>query len=98
MPWLSIDADDNNAVWFLAHLIEAIRTVRPALAHELGQALEEHGDDAERYVLTSLIDDIHESGELLVVIIDDWHRITDPTTLVPSISCCPTAAITCRSW
>ena len=81
VPWLSIDSDDNNAVWFLAHLIEAIRTVRPALAHELGQALEEHGDDAERYVLTSLINDIHESGELLVVIIDDWHRITDPTTL-----------------
>ncbi|MFC9549907.1 protein kinase [Rhodococcus sp. NPDC056960] len=79
--WLSIDSDDNNAVWFLAHLIEAIRTVRPALAHELGQALEEHGDDAERYVLTSLVNDIHDSGELLVVIIDDWHRVTAPATL-----------------
>ncbi|MFE7420127.1 protein kinase [Rhodococcus sp. NPDC057529] len=81
VAWLSIDTDDNNTVWFLAHLIEAIRMVRPALAHELGQVLEEHGDDAERYVLTSLINDIHETGELLVVIIDDWHRITDPTTL-----------------
>ncbi|MEN0134902.1 MAG: protein kinase [Rhodococcus sp. (in: high G+C Gram-positive bacteria)] len=81
VAWLSIDHDDNNVVWFLAHLTEAIRTVRPALAHELGQALEEHGDDAERYVLTSLVNEIHETGELLVVIIDDWHRITDPTTL-----------------
>ncbi|WAM19747.1 hypothetical protein [Rhodococcus sp. JS3073] len=81
MAWLSIDPDDNNAVWFLAHLIEAIRMMRPALAHELGQVLEEHGDDAERYVFTSLINDIHETGELRVVIIDDWHRITDSTTL-----------------
>ncbi|WP_128644273.1 serine/threonine-protein kinase [Rhodococcus opacus] len=81
VAWLSIDHDDNNVVWFLTHLTEAIRMVRPALAHELGQALEEHGDDAERYVLTSLVNEIHETGELLVVIVDDWHRITDPTTL-----------------
>ncbi|MHA4854836.1 protein kinase domain-containing protein [Rhodococcus sp. MSC1_016] len=81
VAWLSIDHDDNNTVWFLAHLTEAIRTVRPALAHELGQALEEHGDDAERYVLTSLINEIHQTGELVVVIIDDWHRITDHATI-----------------
>ncbi|RZL78921.1 MAG: hypothetical protein EOP32_20705 [Rhodococcus sp. (in: high G+C Gram-positive bacteria)] len=81
VAWLSIDPDDNNTVWFLAHLIEAIRTVRPTLAHELGQALEDHGDDAERYVLTSLVNEIHQTGELLVVIVDDWHRVTEPATL-----------------
>ena len=32
VAWLSVDHDDNNVVWFLAHLIEAIRRVRPALA------------------------------------------------------------------
>jgi serine/threonine-protein kinase PknK len=52
VAWLTVDHDDNNVVWFLSHLIEAIRAVTPALATELGEVLEEHGDEAERYVLT----------------------------------------------
>ncbi|MCX4097019.1 serine/threonine-protein kinase [Nocardia sp. alder85J] len=80
VAWLTVDRDDDNVIWFLSHLIEAIHTVRPALARELGQLLEEHGDEAERYVLTSLINDIDARGEQLVVVIDDWHRVTDPAT------------------
>ena len=81
VAWLNVDHDDNNVVWFLAHLVESIRQVRPSLARELGQVLDEHGDEAERYVLTSLIDEIHRAGERLVVIIDDWHRVDDPATI-----------------
>lgn len=74
VAWLSIDPDDNNAVWFLSHLVEAIRQVRPALAQELGQVLEEHGDETARYVLSTLINEIHRGGEQVAVVIDDWHR------------------------
>ncbi|WP_433755500.1 protein kinase domain-containing protein [Nocardia sp. CA-135398] len=80
VAWLTVDHDDNNVVWFLAHLIEAIRAARPSLARELGELLEEHGDASERYVLTSLINDIDRRGEEVVVVIDDWHCATDPTT------------------
>lgn len=78
VAWLTVDDDDNNVVWFLSHVIEAIRSVMPALASDLGDVLEEHGDDAERYVLTSLINDIHSSGRRMTLVIDDWHRVTDP--------------------
>jgi serine/threonine-protein kinase PknK len=81
VAWLTIDDDDNNPVWFLAHLLESIRRVRPALAESLGQVLEEHGDDAGRYVLTSLIDDIHEKDDRIAVVIDDWHRVSDDRTI-----------------
>ncbi len=81
VAWLAIDRDDNNVVWFLAHVLEAIRQVRPALAEELARALEEYGDNAERFVLTSLIDEIHESGERIALVIDDWHRVTDASTI-----------------
>ncbi len=81
VAWLTVDDDDNNAVWFLSHLIEAIRTVTPALATELGEVLQEHGDDAERYVLTSLINEIHQSGIRMTLVIDDWQRVTDPATI-----------------
>lgn len=80
VAWLTVDHDDNNVVWFLSHLIEAIRAARPSLARELGELLEEHGDESERYVLTSLINDIDRRGEELVVVIDDWHCATDPAT------------------
>lgn len=81
VAWLSIDSDDNNVVWFLAHLVESIRRVRSDLAGALGEALEEQGDEAERYVLTSLLNEIHDRGTRLVVVIDDWSRVTDPATI-----------------
>ena len=77
VAWLTVDDDDNNETWFLVHLLESIRRVRPALAESLTQVLEEHGDDACRYVLTSLIDEIHENDDRIAVVIDDWHRVTD---------------------
>jgi serine/threonine-protein kinase PknK len=75
--WLTIDEDDNNVVWFVAHLLDLFRRVCPALATSLGQMLEECGDDAVRYVLTSLIDQIHANGEPMTLVIDDWHRVSD---------------------
>ena len=80
VAWLTIDDDDNNVVWFLAHLLESLRRVRPALAASLGQVLEEHGDDAGRYVLTTLIDEIHDDDDRIALVIDDWHRVSDPAT------------------
>ncbi|MGW5152023.1 protein kinase domain-containing protein [Rhodococcus koreensis] len=76
VAWLTVDRDDNNGAWFLSHLVEAIRLVRPAVVGDLGQALEEHGQAVERFVVTSLINRLHDSGEPLVVVIDDWHRVT----------------------
>jgi ATP/maltotriose-dependent transcriptional regulator MalT len=78
--WLTIDDDDNNVVWFLAHLVELVRRVRPALAASLSQALDEHGDDAARYVLTALIDEIHEKDDRMALVIDDWQRVSDTAT------------------
>ena len=80
VAWLTIDDDDNNEVWFLAHLLESIRRVRPALAESLGQVLEDHGDDASRYVLTSLIDEIHEKDDRIALVKEDWHRVSDTQT------------------
>ncbi|HEY5853636.1 MAG TPA: protein kinase [Aldersonia sp.] len=81
VAWLTVDHDDNNVVWFLSHLTEAIRVVAPALAGELVEMLEEHGDEAQQYVLTSLINEIHRSGTRWTLVIDDWHLITDTATI-----------------
>lgn len=81
MAWLTADSDDDNAVWFLAHLVEAIRRVRPELARELGALLEERSSDTTRYVLSALIDEIHSSDRAMVLVIDDWHRVTSASAI-----------------
>jgi ATP/maltotriose-dependent transcriptional regulator MalT len=79
VAWLTVDDDDNNVVWFLTHVLEAIRRVRP-LAAPLEQIMEERGDEAVRYVLASLIDEIDENGDPVTLVIDDWQRVSDTQT------------------
>jgi ATP/maltotriose-dependent transcriptional regulator MalT len=76
VAWLTVDDNDNNLVWFLANLVEAIRRADSGVASDLGDVLEERGEDAERYVLTSLINAIAERDEPMAVVVDDWHRVT----------------------
>lgn len=78
--WLAIDSDDNNVVWFLAHLIEAIRRTMPDLADALQQEFDGHVDNAQQYVLNALIDRLHCDKETLVLVLDDWHRVDDTET------------------
>ena len=81
VAWLSVDNDDNNVVWFAAHLLEAIRKVRPTLGNGLIQILESGGPDAVRNVLTLLLNEIHDVGEHLVLVVDDWHLVEDRQTI-----------------
>lgn len=78
VAWLGIDQDDDSEIWFLAHLIEAIRRVRPDVGAGLEQVLEERPADAVAYVIATLIDEVHASGKPVVVFVDDWHRVRDP--------------------
>jgi ATP/maltotriose-dependent transcriptional regulator MalT len=78
--WLAIDSDDNNAVWFTAHLIEAIRRTMPELADTLQQEFEGHLENTHQYVLNALINCLHSDKQTLVLVLDDWHRVDDTET------------------
>jgi ATP/maltotriose-dependent transcriptional regulator MalT len=78
--WLAIDRDDNNPVWFLAHLIEAIRRTAPDLADELQEELEGHLENSYQYVLNDLINRLHTDNQTLVLVLDDWHRVDGAET------------------
>ncbi|MEV6557242.1 protein kinase [Nocardia sp. NPDC051756] len=78
VAWIGVDQDDDNEIWFLAHLIQAIRRVRPDVGAGLDQVLEERPADAAAFVISTLIDEIHAGGSTVVVVVDDWHRVTDP--------------------
>ncbi|MFI6870790.1 protein kinase [Nocardia sp. NPDC050406] len=77
VAWIGIDRDDDNEVWLLAHIIAAIRRVRPEIGNGLEQVLEERPADAVPFAVSTLIDEVHASGSPIVVVVDDWHRISD---------------------
>ncbi|WP_405133902.1 protein kinase domain-containing protein [Nocardia sp. NBC_01388] len=77
VAWIGIDRDDDNEVWLLAHIIAAIRRVRPELGAGLEQVLEERPAEAVPYAVSALIDEVHAGGKSVVVVVDDWHRVTD---------------------
>ena len=78
--WLAIDSDDNNTVWFLAHLIEAIRRTLPDLAEALQQEFEGHLENAQQYVLSALINCLHSDKQTLALVMEDWHRVGNTET------------------
>ncbi|MFW0794446.1 protein kinase [Gordonia sp. CPCC 205515] len=75
--WLTLDDDDNRLSWFLTHLVEAIRRVNPDVTADLDEPLEDHRTNGDQCLLTALINAIHEHGERIVIVVDDWHRVTD---------------------
>ena len=78
--WLSLDRDDNNTIWFLSHLLQAIRKAIPGFEEELQQLLEERPGDAEHYVVPALINAVDDGGRDIVITLDDWHLVTEPRT------------------
>ncbi|WP_067701200.1 serine/threonine-protein kinase [Nocardia jejuensis] len=77
VAWIGIGSEDDNAVWLLAHIIAAIRGVRPEIGVGLEQVLEERPGEAVPYAVSTLIDEVHAGGVGVVVIMEDWHRISD---------------------
>ncbi|MGV9713129.1 protein kinase domain-containing protein [Gordonia sp. NPDC003424] len=81
VAWLTVDEDDNTVTWFLSHLVEAIRRVQPEVTGDLAEMIEEHGEKAQQYVLTTLIDAIHDRGDRMALVVDDWHQVSDAAAI-----------------
>ncbi|PSR62686.1 protein kinase [Nocardia sp. MDA0666] len=77
VAWIGIDHDDDNEVWLLAHLIQAIRRVAPDIGSGLAEVLEERPAEAMPYAISTLIDEIHSGGQVVVVVVENWDRVTD---------------------
>ena len=71
--WLSLDANDNAAAAFWAHVIAALGTVAPGVGAE-PPIPEQPIDQA----LTALLNDLAQVEADTFLIIDDFHTIDDP--------------------
>jgi anti-anti-sigma factor len=77
--WVSLDDGDNDPTRFWLHVVEALRTVRPNLGAAALAALRRRSADLDPGVLPLLLKDLCAVGPQLVLVLDDYHLVTNPT-------------------
>ncbi len=76
VAWLSLDEGDNDPARFLAYCVAALRTVHPELSETVWPLLGAHQPPPLEAILTDLINDLADSPQSLVLVLDDYHVIT----------------------
>lgn len=77
VAWLSMDKDETDSLRFLAYLIEAIRHAEPSLCADLLSLLESQNEHIADFLLTELVNQLHDYGEDFYLFLDDWHLVND---------------------
>jgi LuxR family maltose regulon positive regulatory protein len=76
--WLSLDPQDNEPDHFLLYLVAAIRRAHPELGEGVLESLETSQPKVLEPLLSELINELADLPDSLVVILDDYHVITEP--------------------
>ena len=77
VAWVSLDERDNDPTRFWSYLVAALRTVEPGVGTVAQGALRGPSVELERVVVPSLVNDLSAVGGPLVLVLDDYHLITD---------------------
>jgi LuxR family maltose regulon positive regulatory protein len=78
VAWVSLDEGDNDPTRFWIYVVEALRTVEPGVGAAALAALGRPSADLYRVVLPGMLNEL-STGEPLVLVLDDYHLITNPT-------------------
>jgi LuxR family transcriptional regulator, maltose regulon positive regulatory protein len=76
VAWVSLEESDNDPIRFWSYLVAALRTVEPEVGTVALKALRGPSVELER-VVVSLVNDLATVGAPLVLVLDDYHLITD---------------------
>lgn len=77
IAWLSLDEGDNDPVRFWTYLVAALQQVDPNLGRGLPEALGSPQHPSIEALLTPLINQIAALPEPLVLILDDYHLMSN---------------------
>jgi LuxR family maltose regulon positive regulatory protein len=81
VAWVSLDEGDNDPTRFWLWVVEALRTVEPSLGVAALAALRGPSVDLDRVVLPSLLGELAAVESQLVLVLNDYHLVTDATCL-----------------
>src|SRR4051794_4522850 len=85
--WLALDRADNDPVRFWGYVVEALRTLEPALASTSLAALGVPGTDPVEVVLAPLLNELAELDRRIVLALEDYHLIQEPDERAPPPFC-----------
>jgi LuxR family maltose regulon positive regulatory protein len=76
--WLSLDAGDNDPVRFWRHVGAALDGAHPGVAARVAALLEDVQPASFEAVVTTLVNDLADASEEVVLVLDDYHLIQAP--------------------
>ena len=76
--WLSLDPQDDDPLRFWTYAVAALRAVVPGLGEHALQTLASAGHALTEAVLPPLINELAAVSRPVVLILDDYHVITNP--------------------
>jgi len=77
--WLSLDEYDNDPVRFITYLITALQTIVPDLGNAVLPLLSPPQKPPIETIFITLINQITETRSKIILVLDDYHLITDQT-------------------
>src|SRR5260370_25776854 len=75
--WLSLDEPDNDPIRFWLSVIAAVRTCLPPFGAAAREILHSPQAPPLSTILTTLLDEMEQVGRELILLLDDYHVITD---------------------
>jgi len=85
VAWISLDEEHSDISHFLIYLIAALQTIIPGIGTGLSAVLLSPQPPTPRSVLTVLINDIANTGDNLILVLDDYHLV-DSSVVDDSLS------------
>src|SRR6266567_1640022 len=77
IAWVSLDEGDNEPVLFWMYVLAALDSQQPGLCAQLVTYLQTQQAPPLRSVLQTLINRLAEQSEQLLLILDDYHLVTE---------------------
>src|SRR2546427_4231042 len=77
IAWVSLDEGDNEPVLFWMYVLTALDSQQPGLCTQLVTYLQTQQAPPLRSVLQTLINRLAEQSEQLLLILDDYHLVTE---------------------
>jgi len=77
VAWLSLDENDNNLIGFLSYFVAAIQTLFPKGCSTTLNLLTVAQTPSLDYLTTTLINEIADLPQEFLLVLDDYHFITD---------------------
>jgi LuxR family maltose regulon positive regulatory protein len=80
VAWYSLDQADGNPLQFRKYLLNAISLALPEISDHLQSVSHTTPQPTAEFIFKLLVNEIAETGQPLIIVLDDYHLIESPLT------------------